>query len=60
MRQLMEARYPIYATADITVESRDLPHETIVGEIIEALAEHPLLASSDAAAAAPQPLDEAP
>ena len=38
MRQLMEARYPIYATADITVESRDLPHDTIVGEIIEALA----------------------
>ena len=43
MRQLMEARYPIYATADITVESRDLPHETVVGEIIEALTKHPLL-----------------
>ena len=43
MRQLMEARYPIYATADITVESRDLPHETVVGEIIEALAKHSLL-----------------
>ena len=38
MRQLMEARYPVYAIADITVESRDLPHDTIVGEIIEALA----------------------
>ena len=38
MRELMETRYPIYATADITVESRDLPHDTIVGEIIEALA----------------------
>jgi shikimate kinase len=46
MRQLMEARYPIYATADVTVESRDLPHETVVGEIVEALAKHPLLASS--------------
>ena len=42
MRQLMETRYPIYATADITVESRDLPHETVVGEIVEALAKHPL------------------
>jgi shikimate kinase len=48
MRQLMETRYPIYATADITVESRDLPHETVVGEIVEALAKHPLLASSAA------------
>ena len=37
----MEARYPIYATADITVESRDVPHEVIVGEIIEALARAP-------------------
>jgi shikimate kinase len=45
MRQLMEARYPVYATADITVESRDLPHDTVVGEIIEALARPGLLAS---------------
>lgn len=44
MRQLMETRYPIYATADITVESRDLPHDTIVGEIIEALVRCPSLA----------------
>ena len=45
MRQLMEARYPIYATADIVVESRDLPHETVVGDIIDVLVKHPLLAS---------------
>jgi shikimate kinase len=45
MRQLMEARYPVYATADITVESRDLPHDTVVGGIIEALARPGLLAS---------------
>jgi shikimate kinase len=49
MRRLMEVRYPIYATADITVESRDLPHDAIVSEIIEALAGSPLLASADAA-----------
>jgi len=55
MRQLMEARYPIYATADVTVESRDLPHETVVGEIIDALAKHPLLAGG---AAHSEPLDE--
>ena len=57
MRQLMEARYPIYATADVTVESRDLPHETVVGEIIDALVNHPLLTSR---AAHSEPLDEAP
>ena len=36
MQSLMTTRYPVYATADITVESRDVPHEVIVGEIIEA------------------------
>ena len=39
MRGLMEARYPIYAEADITIESRDVPHEVIVSEIVQALAE---------------------
>lgn len=43
MRQLMETRYPVYAKADITVESHDLPHEAIVAEIIAALADSPLL-----------------
>jgi shikimate kinase len=57
MRQLMVARYPIYAMADITVESRDLPHETVVGEIIDALTKHPLLTSRVAHS---EPLDEAP
>lgn len=37
MRKLMEARYPIYAEADITIESRDVPHELIVTDVIEAL-----------------------
>jgi hypothetical protein len=35
----MDARYPVYAQADITVESRDVPHEVIVGEILGRLAE---------------------
>jgi shikimate kinase len=39
MRNLMEVRYPVYAQADITVESRDVPHEVIVGEILERLVE---------------------
>jgi shikimate kinase len=37
MRDLMEKRYPLYAQADITVESRDLPHDVIVAEVVEAL-----------------------
>lgn len=46
MRALMEARYPVYAGADVTVESRDVAHETIVAEILEALSASPILASS--------------
>ncbi len=37
MRDLMEKRHPIYAEADITVESRDVAHDVIVNEIIAAL-----------------------
>jgi shikimate kinase len=37
MKRLMEERYPIYAEADVTVESRDVPHDVIVGEIVESL-----------------------
>jgi shikimate kinase len=37
MRALMQARYPIYAEADITIESRDVPHDVIVTDVIEAL-----------------------
>jgi shikimate kinase len=39
LRHLMNERYPIYAEADITVMSRDVPHETIVNELIAVLAE---------------------
>jgi len=38
MRELMDTRYPVYAKADITVESREAPHETIVADIMERLA----------------------
>jgi shikimate kinase len=38
MRSLMAERYPVYAEADITVESRDVPHEVIVKDIVKALA----------------------
>ncbi|MBK5196959.1 MAG: shikimate kinase [Methyloceanibacter sp.] len=38
MKKLMAERYPIYAEADIIVESRDVPHDVIVGAVIDALA----------------------
>ena len=38
MRELMKKRYPIYAEADIPVESRDVPHDVIVADVVEALA----------------------
>jgi shikimate kinase/3-dehydroquinate synthase len=37
MRQLMAARDPIYALADLTVESREAPHERVVQDIVRAL-----------------------
>ena len=39
IRQLMSERYPVYAEADVTVVSREVSHDTIVSEIIAALAE---------------------
>jgi shikimate kinase len=39
LQALIEERYPIYAEADLTVHSREVPHETIVEEIISALAD---------------------
>jgi shikimate kinase len=38
MKKLMAERNPVYAQADITVESREVPHEVIVGDVIDALA----------------------
>ena len=37
LRRLMAERYPIYAEADLTIESRDVPHDAIVEEILAAL-----------------------
>jgi shikimate kinase len=38
MRQLIAQRYPVYGQADVTVESRDVPHNSIVSDVIRALA----------------------
>lgn len=53
MKELMEARYPIFATADIAVESRDVPHDVIVGEIVEAIAASPHLKDAPSGAREP-------
>jgi shikimate kinase len=47
LKHLMDERYPVYAEADLTVESRDVPHETIVEEIIAKLCSHASLADAD-------------
>ena len=39
MRGLMEKRYPIYALADVMVESRDVQHGQMVNDVIRALAQ---------------------
>jgi shikimate kinase len=40
LRRLLAERSPTYAQADVTLNSRDAPHETIVNEAIAALAAH--------------------
>jgi shikimate kinase len=38
LRRLMDERYPVYAEADITIVSHEAPHDTVVNDIICALA----------------------
>jgi shikimate kinase len=40
LRQLIEVRYPVYALADLTMQSREIPHDKIVDEIVDTLAGH--------------------
>lgn len=37
LRHLLAERDPVYATAELSVQSRDVPHEKIVDEIIDGL-----------------------
>lgn len=37
LRALVEARYPVYAEADLTVQSVDVPHEAMVDAVVLAL-----------------------
>ena len=40
LRAQAEARYPVYAEADITVETGDAAHHITVNQVIQALTEH--------------------
>ena len=40
IRRLIDVSYPVYAQADLTVLSRDEPHDKIVGECVDALYHH--------------------
>lgn len=42
LENLMNARYPIYAEADLTVHSRDVKKETVVEEVLAAIAACPI------------------
>ena len=42
MRALIEVRHPVYALSNVTVQSREVAHEVIVGEILSALAALPV------------------
>src|SRR5918997_3514320 len=37
MRRLMETRHPVYATADLTVDSHETPHDKVVAEVVKTL-----------------------
>jgi shikimate kinase len=46
LRNLIDLRYPVYATADITVVTRDVPQDQVANEVIDALHAH-LTSSSE-------------
>jgi len=51
LQELIDLRYPTYALADLTVQSRDVVHEKIVDEIVGALAGHLGVAGGEPATA---------
>jgi len=51
LQHLIDLRYPTYALADLTVQSREIPHEKIVDEIVDALGGYLGLAGREQTAA---------
>jgi shikimate kinase len=48
LQKLIDLRYPLYALADLTVTSRDVPHDAVVDDIVAALAAHLQTGNTDA------------
>lgn len=40
LRKLIEERYPVYGEADVTVVSRDMPHDAVASDLVEAVIAH--------------------
>ncbi|MGF3026316.1 shikimate kinase [Methylobacterium aquaticum] len=57
MRRLMDLRHPVYGGADVMVVSRDVSHDRVVQDVLEALDLH---MGGDASGERPCPLPEAP
>ena len=49
LQRLIDERYPVYAAADVTVVSRDVPHDQVATDVIEALLAHLLRAPAEPA-----------
>ncbi len=47
LQKLIDARYPTYAEADVTIVSRDIPQEQVASEVIDALIAHLQQARAD-------------
>src|SRR5690606_8655088 len=41
LQKLIDDRYPIYAEADITVASRDVPQDAVAGDVVDAALAYP-------------------
>lgn len=40
LQKLIEVRYPVYAEADVTIVSRDVPQDQVASEVIDAVLAH--------------------
>lgn len=40
LKNLIDARYPIYGEANVTITSKDVPHDVVAAEIVEQLLEY--------------------
>jgi shikimate kinase len=47
LQKLIDARYPTYAEADVTIVSRDVPQDQVASEVIDALIAHLQQARAD-------------